>query len=179
MDWITKCRQDVCGLMAKVVAAADEHDVRELTWKTAALPSPAHVEGADATASPMHAYRIGKWRAELLKKLRRLEAIEKVKGALPDAHGRRQEQELLEAECDELSQLILDEEELAPSPLLPSSKDPRAPRLGQEEAQRMSLRYLDRDRSDAPAGARGRNRTGPPGATIRSADPGVAAVRPS
>jgi hypothetical protein len=54
-------------------------------------------------------------------------------------------------------------------------KDPSAPRLGQEEAQRMSLRYLDRDGSDAPAGARGRNRKGSTGATIRSADLGVAA----
>jgi hypothetical protein len=58
-------------------------------------------------------------------------------------------------------------------------KDPSPPRLGHEEAQRMSLRYLDRDGSDAPAGARGRNRTGPTGATIHSADLGVAAVRPS
>jgi hypothetical protein len=102
-------RDDVRGLYLKGINALSEEDYRVLAWKTAALPSPAPV---DVTASPMHAHRIEVWRAELTKRLKRRESLERAKGAVPHA---AEELEALAVQCDELATLILDAEELAPA----------------------------------------------------------------
>jgi len=125
-------REDVRQLILKGITGLSEPDYRVLAWKTAALESPP--TAGDANVSPMRDTRIGFWRSELLKKLRKLEALEKA-SMISRVPCQQEEKALLEAECDELAQLILDAEEEQAPPMLPSGKGARLESVVKLEAE--------------------------------------------